>query len=390
MGDTVRLGRVGGVRIGAHWSLLAVMVLLGASLAHERLPLQAPGLGAAAYGLAGAATAIGLVLGVLAHEAGHAVVARRFGLVVDGITLSWVGGVTRIEGETRSPARQVAVAGVGPAVSAAVGGALLALRALAGHGGAGAAPGSVWSLVLASVGWLGVINVGLAAFNLVPASPLDGGRILHGALWRLSGDRRWATRWTSRLGVGFGLIVAGAGLVRLTGRGNAVDAVVLCVLGVWLAGAARSEGLPDVAQWALAGARVSDVMRPVGAAPGWLSLDEFAETFGTTRPGWAWLLEGAQGTFEGVVAGDAACAVPAWQRRGLRAIDVAVPVRDTVGAAPADDALDCMVTCAGRVVVVVEGGHTVGVVVPADVEALVASGRQVIPAGHPRATPTGR
>jgi Zn-dependent protease len=322
MRDTIRLGRVAGVRVGAHWSLLAVVVLLGLGLAHNQLPFDVPGLATGDYDLAGAATAVGLILAVLAHEAGHAFVARRAGLGVDGITLSWMGGVTRIEGDTRSPGWEIAVAGVGPAVSAVAGLLLLAVRAV---GDLGAPSRGDTALVLASLGWLGGINLLLAVFNLIPAAPLDGGRILHGLMWRFSGDRWRATRLTSRIGVGFGVVVVVAGLAVLTRSGDTFNALVLAVLGYWLIGAARTEGQTGLVRRALAGATVADLMRPVGAAPGWLTLAHFLDTCHAAEPGWVWLLEGPDGNYAGVLTGEAALAVAPHERAWLRSLDVAVP-----------------------------------------------------------------
>src|SRR5579871_5355979 len=124
MKDTIRLGRIAGVRVGLHWSLLVMVVLVAFGLAQNRFYYETPGYSHTAYTVAGILTAVGLLVGVLLHEMGHAVVARRRGLTVDGITLSWMGGVTRIEGDTGSAGAELAVAGIGPVTSALVGGAV--------------------------------------------------------------------------------------------------------------------------------------------------------------------------------------------------------------------------------------------------------------------------
>src|SRR5579862_7519994 len=128
MKDTVRLGRIAGVRVGLNWSLLAMVVLVASGLADNRFSYEAPGYPRMAYVVAGVVTAIGLLLGVLLHELGHAVAARRYDLTVDGITLNWMGGVTRIQGDTDRPAPELVVAGIGPLVSAAFGGLLWLAR----------------------------------------------------------------------------------------------------------------------------------------------------------------------------------------------------------------------------------------------------------------------
>ncbi|MBO0732522.1 MAG: M50 family metallopeptidase, partial [Acidimicrobiaceae bacterium] len=171
MRDTVRLGRLGGIPIGVNWTLIAFAGLLAVGLAGSRLPHDAPGYSDTAYNLVGAGTAVALLIGVLLHEVGHAIVARRAGHRVDGITLSWMGGITRIEGDARRPGVELGIAAIGPAVSAVLGGLLFAGREVAIGAGAG-------QLVVAALGWLAVIQVALALFNLLPAAPLDGGRVL--------------------------------------------------------------------------------------------------------------------------------------------------------------------------------------------------------------------
>lgn len=378
MRGSLRVGTVGGVRVGVHWSLLAVVLLIGVGLASNRLPLDAPGHSRLAYDLVGGATAIGLMAAVLAHELGHAVLGRRAGMQVRDITLSWMGGITRLEGESRSPGWEAAVAAVGPAISAALGAALLAVRALPGplgHGLAGSA-----------LGWLGVINLTLAVFNLVPASPLDGGRVLHGVLWRLTGDRWRATRLTSRAGVGFGAVVVAVGCWAFaTGRGGP-QGLLVGLLGWWMLGTARAEGQLGVVQRALDGRTVAEVMRPVGAAPGWITVQAFIDGYDSVRPGWVWLLEGWGGTcgYQAVVAGEAVRALPP-QRWGMaRPLDVATPVADVAGARPGEGALAALARTGGaRIILVVDGGHTVGAVLPSDIEAMTAAGARRPGARYP-------
>lgn len=367
MRDTLRLGRIGGVRIGVHWSLIAIVVLVGAGLARNRLPLDAPGYSSATYDTVGAATAIGLILAVLLHEFGHAVVARRAGMAVDGITLSWMGGMTRIEGDTRSPGLEASIAGIGPLVSLVLGGVFWLARLLVAHGGD-------YAIATSALGWLAIINVSLAVFNLIPASPLDGGKVLHAGLWKLTHDQWRATRITSRIGIGFGALVVGFSFLILVRGQGGFQAVILAFLGYWLMAAARSEEQSGAVRRALDGATVSDIMRPVGAAPGWITVQAFVDGYDSRRPGWVWLLEGWGGGFQAVVAGDAVRAVPLHEWGVRRPMDVAVPVTTVAGASPGDDALETLSRTGGsQIVLVVDGSHTIGAVLPADVEAMLAS-----------------
>lgn len=381
MRDTIRLGRIAGVRVGLHWSLLVMVALVASGLAQNRFAVEAPGHSGTAYALAGGLTALGLLVGVLLHELGHAVIARRKGLTVDGITLSWMGGVTRIEGETGRPSTELLVAGIGPVTSAAVGLILWGLRFGVSSWGAGA-------LVLAAIGWLAWINVVLAVFNLIPASPLDGGRVLHALVWAAGRDRWKATRVAAGTGVVLGAAIVVLGLVYAEHNRDLFDGVLVGFVGWWLLGSARAELGTGAVHRALDGVRLSEVMRPVGEAPGWITIRAFAEQYAGPRPGWVWLLRDWSGTLVAVMAGEAVHAVPYPQWDLARPLDVATPVASAAGARAEEDALSALSRTAGSpVTLVISGGHTVGAVLPGDVEALVRMGGRVVPGRRPATGP---
>lgn len=375
MTDTVRLGRIRGIPVGVNWSLLVIVALFAAGLAANRFPYDAPGYSGTAYAIAGALTAVALLFTVLLHEIGHAVVARRAGLTVDGITLSWMGGITRIEGDAKGPGSELAIAGVGPLVSLVAGGVCWAAWALAVHSGA-------TGLVVSAVGWLGIVNVVLAAFNLVPAAPLDGGRVLHAAVWAATGSRWKASRAASRAGIGLGVIVVALGSYEVLSRRNAISGIFFMVLGWWLLAAARDEEQGANVRHALDGVAVSDLMRPVASAPGWMTMDAFVERYANARPGWVWLLEKWGGGYSGVVAGEAVFTVPRPQWTSLRPADVAVPVSAAAPAAPGEALIEALARTNGRqLLLAVDSGRTVGAVLPSDVETLVRFGRRPAPYG---------
>ncbi|HET6965425.1 MAG TPA: site-2 protease family protein [Acidimicrobiales bacterium] len=381
MKDSVQLGRIAGVRVGVHWSLLVMVALVAGGLASNRFSYDAPGHSGAAYAVAGILTAVGLLVGVLLHELGHALVARRRGLTVDGITLSWMGGITRIEGDTGSWVNEILVAGIGPLTSGAVGGLLWLGRVGAGHWGAG-------SLVLAALGWLAWINVVLAVFNILPAAPLDGGRVLHAVVWAAGRDRWRATRVAAGTGVVLGGAIVVLGLVVTERSQDLYNGLVIGFIGWWLLGSARAELGSGALHRALDGVRIADVMRPVGEAPGWITIRSFVEQYSTSRPGWVWLLRDWNGGYAGVLVGDAVAAVPYPNWDLTRPLDVALPVNLTTGAAPDDDALSVLARSGGRqVIFVVAEGRTLGAVLPSDVEALVRTGGRVVPGRRPAAGP---
>ena len=383
MKDSVRLGRIAGVGVGLNWSLIAMAAIVAVELAKNRFPFDAPGYSSAAYTTAGFVTAAVLLFGVLLHELGHAVMARRFGLEVDGITLSWMGGVTRIQGEAITPGAEFAVAGVGPLVSVAFGGLLLILRLAVESMGGG-------RLVVAALGWLAGINVFLAIFNLLPAAPLDGGRVLHSTVWAIGKDRWRATRAAGITGIALGAVMVVAGFALITGRLNPIDGVLVAAIGWWILGSARFELSLGAVHHALDGMRMSDIMRPVGSAPGWITVRAFADGYAAGRPGWVWLLEGWQGGYSGAILGDSLAAVPLPQWDLVRPVDLATPISHTTGAGPAEDALEVMRRRDGReLIFVVDGGRTVGAVLASDVDALVRMGGSRSPSPWRRAVAGG-
>jgi Zn-dependent protease len=234
MEEHIRLGQVAGVRVGANWSLTVVFGLVLGSLAAVELPHAAPGYPTVAYGLAAVAATVLFYQSLVAHELAHSVVARRAGMRVGGIVLCLLGGVSRLEGQPPGADVELRVAIAGPAASAAFGGGFLALAHAVDVGGGGA-------LLTASLSWLGVINVLIAVFNLLPAYPLDGGHILRAVLWRWRADVNWATAAATLVARLLGGALAAAGVACLalgTGRGSgqtAVTGVSLLVTGSLLA-----------------------------------------------------------------------------------------------------------------------------------------------------------
>jgi Zn-dependent protease len=190
-------------------------------------------------------------LSILLHEFGHAFQARREGIEIDGITLWLFGGVARFKGSFRTAGAEFRVAVAGPLVSLALG-VLFVLLALIPR-----SPSAVDGVV----SWLGYINLTLLVFNLIPAPPLDGGRVLHAALWRSRGDFAWATRVGADVGRGFGYLLIALGIAMFVFQGS-FSGAWLAFLGWFLLTAATAEARYLLTQQALSGLRVRDVMTP--------------------------------------------------------------------------------------------------------------------------------
>jgi Zn-dependent protease len=200
----IPLGTVMGVRLWLHasWFLVAGLVLWATT---EAFGEGFPGLPLAERLLMGAVTTVCFFASLVAHELAHSVVARRFGVRVRGITLFMLGGVAEIDGEIPTPAQEVAVALVGPAVSLALAAAFALLW------GASIAIGWTWAEGIAFT--VATVDLGVALFNLIPGLPLDGGRLLRAAIWRRSGDRDRATRIASGAGRALALLLVSAGVM---------------------------------------------------------------------------------------------------------------------------------------------------------------------------------
>lgn len=223
------LGRFGGVEVRLNWSLLVVFALIVWSLADSVFPSQNPGLSHRVHIAMAVAAALLFLASILLHELGHARQARRNGIEIDGITLWLFGGVAQIKGRFPGPGVEFRVAATGPLVSLllGVGFVLVALLDLP-------------SAVDGVAAWLGYTNLLLFAFNMLPALPLDGGRILHAALWRAKGDPAWATRVAAAIGQAFGYLFIALGIAMFVFQGS-FSGAWLAFIGWFVLGAARQE-----------------------------------------------------------------------------------------------------------------------------------------------------
>src|SRR5713226_6013700 len=234
MNENLSLGRIAGIHVGLNWSLLVVAALIAWSIATGILPAAAPGQTSAAYWTAGVVSAFVYLASLLAHELAHSIVATRRGVKVEGITLWLFGGVSRFSSESSSPGAQAWITFVGPLTSLLLGVLFLLVGAVVG-GGANSA------LLSASLAWLGYINILLGVFNLLPAFPLDGGRILQSLIWRSTGDRLRATRIAARIGMAFAFLFIAYGLITFFAAGSLIGGVWSIFLGWFLLSGARAE-----------------------------------------------------------------------------------------------------------------------------------------------------
>jgi Zn-dependent protease/CBS domain-containing protein len=259
MGESFRLGTIAGIRIGVNWSWLVVFALIVWTLDASVFPDQNPGLSEGTYFAMSVVAAVLFFASLLLHELGHAIVARREGMEIEGITLWLFGGVAQFKGTFPSARAEFRIGIAGPLVSLVLG---LLFVGIAMIGGLPTEADGV-------AAWLGFINLLLLAFNLLPALPLDGGRVFRAALWRLRGDFAWATRIAAEIGRGFGYLLIALGLAEVVFL-SSFAGIWLAFLGWFLLGAAGAEARYLITRQALGGRRVRDVMvrNPVTVTPG--------------------------------------------------------------------------------------------------------------------------
>lgn len=270
-GRRIELFKVFGFQISIDYSWFVVVALVVMTLARQYFPVMHPGLPASTYWLMGIAGSLGLFASVVAHELAHALVARRYGLQMRGITLFIFGGVAEMTGEPDTPKTEFLVAIAGPAASVAV---AALFYGVALPGGAAGWPEAVTG-VLGVLAWW---NFSLALFNLVPAFPLDGGRILRSALWEWKGSLRWATRITSQLGSGFGILLMVLGAVSVVG--GQWSGIWLVLVGLFVRNAAQMSYQQLLMRRALEGEKVSRFMKadPV-TVPRGISVADLVENY---------------------------------------------------------------------------------------------------------------
>jgi Zn-dependent protease len=317
MKGSIRLGSIRGLAIRAHWSVPLVMLFFAYGLADWTLPRYAPGLTPLVYAAAGVVGASLLLVSLVVHEAAHALTARRAGISVRDVTLWALGGLTRMDRPTTArTAFTVAVSG--PLASLLLGGIWLGAAA-------GVEATLSWRLPVAVLGWLGGTNLLLGVFNLLPAAPLDGGRLVQAVMWWRTGDRERAQRAAGRGGQVVGMMLGAAGWLMFL-RGT-TSGLWLMAIGLFVAGTAATERRWAEMVTALRGVRVGQTMTtPVVTGPDWLTVGRFVSEVAAQAGHSVLPLLDFDGHSSGLLPLRRLANVPPGQREQLRARDVAIPL----------------------------------------------------------------
>jgi Zn-dependent protease len=323
----ITLFHVRGIRIAVDYSWFLALFLIVFSLSgFYRDVLGRSSTDSTAYALA-VATAFAFFGSILLHELGHAFVAIRRGVNISSITLWIFGGLARMDRDSDSPGTEFKVAVAGPLVTLAIALVSVGLGVLIGGVDAfrHALPyqsATATNAAVAFLAWLAAINIIVLAFNLIPAFPLDGGRIARSIAWRLTGDRNRATRAAAGLGRAFSFVFIGLGLAILI-AGDAIDGVWLALVGWILGQAARGALVQTEFATRIEGITVADLMdsEPVAIPENVSVEDALDEYFLRYRWPWFFVVDAAH-RFRGLVERDAADAVPETSRASARVAEV--------------------------------------------------------------------
>ncbi|TMB43534.1 MAG: CBS domain-containing protein [Chloroflexi bacterium] len=368
MNENLSLGRIGGIHVGLNWSLLVIAALIAWSLATGILPLSAPGQPSSAYWVAGVVAAVVYLASLLAHELAHSMVAMRRGVRVEGITLWLFGGVSRFASETSSPGSQALIIFVGPLTSLVLG-AVFYLLSIAVGGGAQS------GLLPVTLAWLGYLNLVLGVFNLVPAFPLDGGRLLQSLIWLRTGDRVRATSVAARVGMVFAYLLIAYGLATFIFAGNLIGGVWAVFLGWFLLSAARSEEAAGLLRQALSGTTVADVMTPNPVqAPDDTTVENALHGYVLASRHSTFPTHDAGGRLSGLLTMAALKNVAPDARETTLIKQIICPLDSVSTARPADpitNLLGISEGCSEGRTLVVEDGRLVGIISPSDISRLV-------------------
>jgi PDZ domain-containing secreted protein/Zn-dependent protease len=354
--------RVRGIPIGVSWSWLVVAGFLTWWLTSQLFPQRYPGLGTGTYVAMASASALMFFVSIVLHELGHAFRALKEGMKIEGITLWLFGGVARFLGMFPSAGAELRIAVAGPLVSVALALLFWALASVS-H------PLGLPVPLRGGLEYLAAINVLVVVFNLVPALPLDGGRILRSLIWKRRGDFPSATRTAAVLGQAFGFILGAYGIYAISHRQMATG-VWVALVGVFIVNAARAEGSYGVVDGVVGRTRVADLMTPdpLVVSPGTTIDDLLRRAAAQPSPLPAYPVAD-EGRLVGLISLHRADAVPAGERAGRTVAEamtprerVAIlspdtPMRQALGAIQASD----------EPAVVTEGGRIAGLVSVLDV-----------------------
>ena len=355
---SLTVGRIIGIPVRIHYTLWLVLLLIAWSVADGYLPQS---IDPATRWAVGIVSAILLFVSVFLHELSHSYIAKKNGLPIARITLFFFGGVSELSEEPKDPALEVRMAAAGPLTSfliAIILGALWYLNVVLGG------PLSV----IATLKYTAYLNGVLGAFNLIPAFPLDGGRVLRGSLWKRSKNLLNATANATRVSEGISLIMMAVGLFFVI-FGDFVNGLWIIFLGWFIRSGAETSLRQTRLTEALAGVRVGDIMtRDLLSVSPDASVQQLVSDYFLVHPHGGYPVV-SNGKLLGVVTMSSVRSIPREKREVERVSEAMVPFERTVMVSPDTSALDALHMMAkngvGRLVVM-DGDKIAGMVTRGD------------------------
>jgi len=350
-----------GIPVRIHYTLWLVFLLIAWTLAYGYMPHQYPGLSTLTYWAIGIASAFVLFASVLIHELSHSYIAKKNGLPIARITLFFFGGVSEMAEEPQDAGLEVRMAAAGPLMSFLIAGIL----------------GGFWYIseavhfpivITATVGYGALINAVLGAFNLVPAFPLDGGRVFRGSLWKHSNNLIGATRTATRISEGLSLVMMLGGFVAII-LGDFVDGIWIVVLGWFIKSGAETSLRQTLVGETLSGVTVNDIMtRQILTVPPNITVQQLVSDYFLVHPHGGYPVV-EDGKLLGLITLDCVRAVPKETRSYETVARAMIPLEKTLAVPPNLSALDALQRMARERVgrfVVTQDGKLMGLVTRGD------------------------
>ena len=350
-----------GIPVRIHYTLWIIFVLIAWSLAYWYMPRQYPGLSTATYWTIGIASAIILFVSVLIHELSHSYIAKKNGLPIARITLFFFGGVSEMTEEPRDAGLEVRMAAAGPLMSFLIAGVLGGLWYFAKFAGLPIA-------VTATVGYGALINAVLGAFNLLPAFPLDGGRVFRGSLWKRSKNLVGATKMATRLSEALSFAMMLGGFVAII-RGNLVDGIWIVILGWFIKSGAETSLRQTLVGETLTGVTVGNIMtRQVLTVPPDITVQQLISDYFLVHPHGGYPVM-RDGQLLGLVTLQSARSIPKDTRATETVAQAMLPFERAPTIQPTVSALDVLQRMARErvgMMLVVEGNNLIGIITRGD------------------------
>jgi Zn-dependent protease/predicted transcriptional regulator len=359
---SVNIGKILGIPIRIHWTLWFVFLLIAWSLAVGYLPATYPSLSSTIDWIVGIVSALVLFISVLVHELSHSYIAKKNGLPIARITLFFFGGVSEMSEEPQDPSLEVRMAAAGPLTSFAIAGVLGGLWYVGGLVGFPLA-------VIAVLGYNGLINAALGAFNLIPAFPLDGGRVLRGSLWRNSKNLLKATKNATRVSEILSLVMIAVGLGLVVVTADFVNGIWIIFLGWFIRSGAETSLQQTQMTEALHGISVGDIMTktPLTVAPD-ITVQRLVNDYFLVHPHGGYPVVQSDKLL-GVVTMSSIRSIPREKRESETVSQAMVPFQRVQTISPTASAADAMQKMAQKQIgrlIVTDGDNVLGIVTRGD------------------------